>query len=102
MFVKTENNELVNLNNTLSISVDLSLGIHNVLAHCLGDNYLHKVLFSGTNEQCQAYMTELEKELAAFGKLIKVEVKPETKCTCGNDGKPVWEPAENCPVYAPF
>lgn len=59
-------------------------------------------LYFGTVEQCQAYMTELEKELKAYGKLILVEVKPEIKCTCGNGGKPVWEHAENCPVYAPF
>lgn len=31
-------------------------------------------VYSGTEKQCQAYMTELEKELAAFGKLIRVEV----------------------------
>lgn len=34
----------------------------------------HTFLYSGTKQQCQAYMTELEKELAAFGKLIRVEV----------------------------
>ena len=35
-------------------------------------NYV--LIYSGTKQQCQAYMTELEKELAAFGKLVRVEV----------------------------
>lgn len=32
------------------------------------------ILYQGSLESCQAYMTELEKELAAFGKLARVEV----------------------------
>jgi hypothetical protein len=32
------------------------------------------ILFSGTSEQCRKYRDELKKELAAFGKLLRVEV----------------------------
>ena len=39
-----------------------------------GESRIAVDLYTGTKEQCQAYMVELEKELAAFGKLIRVEV----------------------------
>lgn len=32
------------------------------------------ILYAGIKEECQAYMAELEKELAAFGKLVRIEV----------------------------
>ena len=75
------------------------------------------ILFVGSKDDCQKYMAELEKELAAFGKLLKVEIdnKPDEKirlsslarsdeCTCGL-GKEWEHPADHkigCPFYAPF
>ena len=63
------------------------------------DTRNYSILFDGTGDENKKYMTELQRELAQFGKLAKV--KMALKCTCGNVGA-VWEHDQICPVYAPF
>lgn len=79
MFIK-HGKGFINLENVSFVELDLDGDKSSVIVY-LAEKAVHKefetdgfILYFGTKEQCQAYMTELEKELAAFGKLIRVEV----------------------------
>ena len=66
MFVKDIDGDFLNI---LLANNIVNRGNH---VECVFESGKYGVLYEGEN--CQAYMTELEKELAAFGKLIRVEV----------------------------
>ena len=85
MFVKDANGDLVNLSEIQFVSL-LEKNEANdsiVVAYFCNDIPHQKDkkerqgrthLYFGSYEKCQAYMTELEKELAAFGKLIQIKI----------------------------
>jgi hypothetical protein len=66
---------LVNLNNTAYVGFgSLSVGESSHSVYVIMNDKDRHILFAGAKDQCQKYMAELEKELAAFGKLVRVEV----------------------------
>jgi len=68
MFVKNKDGDFVNLETGLIIinysNGHIEVEIKNTIL----------TLYEGDNVQRQAYMDELEKELAAFGKMIRVKI----------------------------
>jgi len=69
MWIKDTYGNLVNILNLISI-IERGNFVEGISAY--RDRLVPVLLYEGDN--CEAYMTELEKELAAFGKLIRVEI----------------------------
>lgn len=70
MWIEDVNGDLVNLDNCKTIRASKYF-----VEVRLSDRNMPPVLFESDNsDECQAYMEQLKKELAAFGKLIKIEL----------------------------
>lgn len=68
MWVEDVNGDLVNLDNCKTLVLQYSL----VEIYLFNSSTPLTLFESDDPADCQAYMAELKKELAAFGKLVKV------------------------------
>lgn len=69
MWIEDVNGDLVNLDNCKTVRASKYF----VEAGSVANGIVPPVIFESDDPaECQAYMVELKKELAAFGKLVKV------------------------------